>query len=730
MTKSISRRGRALRLMASTALLLSPCAAFAQSAEEPTTLDPITVEGRADGVRNTTAGPVQGIRALTASSSTRTDTPIEKTPQTIQVIPRQLLEQQSTTTISEATRNVSNVQPANPAGIANTDFAPLRIRGFPAEQWRDGIVVPYDAGDRDGLVNVERIEIPKGPGAIVFGGGFGAPLGGVLNVISKLPEDAAFAETGIRVGNHGYWNPWLDVNAPLTKEGTALFRFTGEFSKGGSDLDRVDPKRYSLNPTVTLTNKEDTTLTIQGFVNRHEQKAYQGLPFGVIGGGFNVSRHAFIGPDNTPDSYSRNAGVTVTLDHAFNDVWSLNLKGRYSESQFDQLSQILYGGDAYGAIPADGVSTWNTQNLRLFQKQKAFTINPTVKAEFDIGQTENVVLFGADYSRTKDAGYMLGGADFGTVNLDDMSYSMPFEKPDPSTGMFFFNYRNTYATAGAYTQIQSTVFDRVHLLGGLRLANIDIDYKEAALPGAPTFKTEKTKLLPRAGVLVDLTPWLSAYASYSQGMRWAGFYSAIANPVPELSEQAEAGLKFNFDDTLTGTLAVFDIRRDNVPVQTGIGQAGLSKQRSRGFDADVIWQPTREWSFLANYGYADATYDQRFQGGNGVVPKGNQLLGVPKHSGRLWANYAFSDDRLKGFSVGGGVYMASGQFVDAENQYRTKGYHTLDGKIGYERDNWRAALSVKNITDKKYYTPFAWLGGQVAPGASRTFVAEVSYLFK
>lgn len=102
---------------------------------------------------------------------------------------------------------------------------------------------------------------------------------------------------------------------------------------------------------------------------------------------------------------------------------------------------------------------------------------------------------------------------------------------------------------------------------------------------------------------------------------------------------------------------------------------------------------------------------------------------VPQHSGRLWINYAFGQDFLPGWSVGAGVYAASSQTVNAQHDWSTNGYFTVDAKIGYESEKLRASLSVKNLTGEKYYTPYNWFGGQVAPGAPRTVYGQISYKF-
>jgi iron complex outermembrane receptor protein len=197
------------------------------------------------GTTVTTAGPVDGYRALSAFSATKTATPIEYVPQSIQVIPKSVIADQNNVTVTEAIQNVSNTQGTNTLGIGTTGPTGLsNIRGFPAQQYLDGINVMYNAGDRDSLVNVERIEVLKGPNAILYGGGAGSPLGGAINVVSKLPTDRASAEAGVTFGTNRYVQPYFDINQPLSADKTALFRFTGAYTATDSFVDVVHQNRY------------------------------------------------------------------------------------------------------------------------------------------------------------------------------------------------------------------------------------------------------------------------------------------------------------------------------------------------------------------------------------------------------------------------------------------------------------------------------------------------------
>ncbi|HXI08044.1 MAG: TonB-dependent siderophore receptor [Bradyrhizobium sp.] len=677
----------------------------------------------------TTAGPVQGYRALSATSATKTDTAIERIPQNIVVIPRSVIDDQGATTVTEAVQNVSNVRPVDTRMIGNVEQVPIKIRGFGAEMWIDGYPGNlFLAGDRDGLANVERIEVLKGPNALLYGGGAGSPVGGTINVISKLPRDIARYEFGGTFGSYQHWNPYFDINQPLNDTKTALFRITGEYGQSKSFIDVLSPSHYNVNPTLTLTNREDTSLTIQGFVSQQRQQAYPGLPVeGTLFGAYRVRRDLYFGDPNISKSYSRLYGTTVTFDHQFNEIWSTNIKARFSRSEFDQMSQSpLLDPTGTGGTPVFPPSTFDVNNIDVFDRQREFSINPSLKARFSAGPTDNTLLFGVDYSRVTESGYMNTDAfPSAFVDLSDPNPVFPpFVRPAAPNLFEFFKFDNTYLTKAAYTQLQSTIFDRVHLLAGVRFNSIDTTWIETGQSVPGTYTTSAAKALPRTGIVFDLFKGLSLYASYGEGMKWSPFSTAFIVAPAETSQQREAGIKFNFGGMFSGTVAAFDIDRQNVPYTTAAFTGALSSQKSRGFETDLVFQPNSNWSVLASYGYVDAFYVTDTP----TAPAGNKLYFVPQNSGRGWINYKF-DGPWTGWSVGAGIYAASGQYVDALNRWFTPGYYTLDAKIAYETKNFRAAFFVKNLTGQEYYVPYAWLGGQVAPGAPRTFYLQTSYKF-
>lgn len=725
------------------------------------------------GTTLTTAGPVYGYQALSAMSSTKTATPIEQIPQSIQVVPKSLLKDQSATTVGEALQNVSNVQGLDQRNLAldSINIGVHKVRGFAAEQWLDGLMVVNNAGDLSAFANIERIEVLKGPSAILYGGGVGAPIGGAVNFVSKLPTDKASAEAGVKFGSHDFVQPYFDINQPLSPN--VLFRITAEYTSSKDYVDILDSDRYSINPTLTLTNKTDTSLTIQGRASKVMQQTYQGLPaFGTIAGNFRIDPHLFIGPSDIERGFSQVKSMTVSLDHKFDDYWSGNIKARWSKSSSDQRAQVLSNADFTGATPQFPPSTWLLANSEFYLEQEEKTVTANLQAKFNFAETRNVFLIGGDYSRVHNSGYFtadylgnagclffadctaspnpffpfLGPANFVpplvSVNLLAPSFSTPYRTPtlagqtiDTTSQAAFFlgplgqflqfsDMKDAYTTQGGYAQVQSTIYDRVHLLAGVRLANIKVEHIEAMVRPDPTI-TDTTKALPRAGIVVDVLPWLSPYASYSEGMKAVSSLSLKESPKPEETVQKEAGVKLHFNNQLSGTIAVFEIERNNIPVTSNLVVTTLSDQISRGYEADLVWQPNFNWQFLASYGHTDVTYAKA----KGTIRAGAKVPGVPEDSGRVWVNYRFDQPILIGISVGAGIYLASGAYVDDQNLYKTAGYHTIDARIGYDTKDFSAAFNVKNLSGEEYFVPYTYLGGQVAPGDTRTYYGTLAYRF-
>ena len=649
-----------------------------------------------------------------------------ETPQSIQVIKRVLLADQQTITLNESLRNVSGVVPTSPIFTPATDTS-TRIRGFASEQLIDGFTQYYNPGDRQSMVNIDRIEVLKGTNGILYSGGSGSPVGGLVSVISKLPEAVASREIGFKVGSYDFYQPYIDINQPLHKN--VLFRFTGEYTKAGSYLDNVKTQRYNINPTLTFTNNDTTTFTLQGKVSRWSQPDYQGLPAtGTITGNFTIPRATFINPANLPDSKSEFNGVWGTLDHKFNNIWSINLKARYSNSSFNEKTQSLAGADMFIADKPFFGNTWFLYNAALSQKQQELSFLGNATAKFDWAFTKNTVLIGADHSSFDDRGYMdvnMGAFGMG-AGMVDLSKPLVFPTyGSAGAGVDNMFVKNT--TYGGYVQLQSTVYDKLHLLTSVRLGHVGIAYKNNT--NGLDSNGGKTKFLPRVGAVFDITKEYALFVNYSEGMRGQPFVNFVGAPQPEESATIEGGLKFDIAKQLTGQIAGYQIERNNVAVTDNTDPLRRSKaagkQRSRGIETDLTWKINDGLSILANYAHTDARFSDNLAG----VPQGNRLPSVPEDSGRLWINYRFQDALLQGLSIGGGVYAQGKTYLSNNNTFRVAGYHTFDASIAYDYKNFRVATTVKNLTNEHYYQAYNYFGGRVIPSEGTTAYATFSVKF-
>jgi iron complex outermembrane recepter protein len=692
-------------------------------------------------IEHTTAGPVRGYQALTAHV-TRFEAPIKELPVSVVVIPRKVIDDQAAISQAEVFRNVSGLTPLDPLFPGGLG---VKLRGMSAERYVDGLSNYADFGVRDLLVNVERIEVLKGPANILFQGGQ-SPIGGVVNIVSKLPTPDRFAEVGVRAGGYNYGSPYVDINQPLNDSKTFLFRFAGQFETTRSNIDTIHRQSYVLDPTFTFTNNAGTSLTLQGHFSHRDQQDYPGLPAigSVDRSAYSVRRTAFLANPGLPATSSDNSSVTLRFDHKFNETFSTFTTARWATAKLYEPSQLTFGNEPtmMDLGPFFGVYGGPTQfyvaNDILDERVTEFSVSSNFIANFDFGPTKNHLLVGGDFNHVNDRGIMLGnnatGPDpvlgaFGFPQLIDFRfpYFPPFRPPvegAPDTAVFT-KINNSYQNAGATLQLFSTIYDRLHFLGGLRIATVDINFVEQAVTPPRRYDASETRVLPRLGLTFDVTDWLSVYGSYAEGLRGVSYFAGPggAPPKPEGSRQWEGGVKLDGPFGLSGTLTYFDLTRSNVATTApgALTQTQTGEQNSHGFEADFVWQPTENLSFLGSYAHIDAkvTRDENYNFLNAP------LTGAPKDSGRLWGNYAFGGE-LKGWSFGAGLYAASAEWVELGKPWTTPGYITFDANLSYKFENFTFSIAAKNIGDRRYFVQYPYLGGRVAPGEGRTLFATIS----
>lgn len=705
-------------IAALTALLASPAglhSAFAQDAtefpDEAGVIQLPQIDVGESGITATTAGPVEGYRALTAVTGTRTETPLNRIPQSIQVVPRSLIEDQQDQTLQDALENVSGVTSPEPQ---ETLLSAFTVRGFDADQFIDGTPVfgATNVFDTGTLINVERIEVLKGPSATLFGGGTGAPLGGVINVVPRIPEFEASYTAGGRGGSLGTVNPFWDINLPVS-DGKVAFRFSGDFERADSHIDFVESERVLLSPSLRAALTEDTELLIRAIHAENAYLEYSGIPAeGAVAGAFPVDRFRYSGATGTPDTRVRNTFLQARLTHDFSDATKGTVRASYYDSYFEENSTFLFGS----AVGPSAPSVFPVFSGILETDVEQFNAQASLSHAFEIGSASNTTLVGFEFDRTENPAELNFGF-IGFLDYADPNSDLDYLPPD---GTLLFTQDNIYTTHALYAQQQVTFWERLHLLGGLRWTRLTID--ERALDR----ETAEYRFTPRAGAAFDATESLTPFVSYGRGFEGVAAFTGETSAKPEESEQIEAGVRFSFDAIgLSGSAVVYELTRQNVPVadpnRPGI-QIQTGEQRARGAEFDLIWKATSALTILGNYVYTDAEVTE-----DTTVPEGDRLARVPLHSGRIAARYEFSSGRLDGLGLGLGLTAASEREITLPNDLETDAFFSIDAQASYEIGLAVLRLSIENLTDEEYFEPYQFLGQSVVrPARLRTVFLSLS----
>ena len=702
--------GLAAALLSTTALL--PATTLAQT-PAPVALPDVEVTARPDvqGYQVRRDGGLQG-------GATRTDTPLQDVPQSVVVIPRQVIQEEGLQNRADVLTNVAAVRPNVTLNLDGTG-ASDRVRGFRPEFYRDGLISFFDAGDRESLVGVNSIEVIKGPTGSLFGGGLGGGLGGIINTVSILPNATPSYEAGIRIGSYGTIRPFLDFNQPLTADGRWSARVQAEYDQNRSTVDNFSTRRNTFIPALSYQD-DRTKVTLQYLHGERRALDYSGLPaYGTVSGNFRVPYQTNVTGTDTPKTVSTRDAVTLLAEHKLDDVFTLRLATRYAVSNIEQPATAIFG--SFKPLPGT-LATFPRYNIYSHDDLNEFSVAPSVEARFTTGPVHHTVLVGFEANSVSDL-EAIPFAAATPINLLAPTYGVYVQPPSPAHS----GYRGHFTNVSGFVQDQVD-WERLHFLLSLRGSDLDVKFR--SLRAATTFETQQTRLDPRVGLSVDVLPGVAVFAGYGSGARAnQGFMpSVITRPLqPETGDQVEAGVKLDLGWGLSGQFAFFDIHRQNVAVADPtipFNTIQTGEQRSRGFDTNLVWQPTSRISVLLAYAYLDAQVTK-----DTTYPVGTRLPFVPAHSGRVFAAYRAPVPQVGDVVVGAGAYATSSQAISLAFPDRTPGYATFDTSISWQHGPLRLNLQVQNLLDKKAYVPFAYLGDSVAPIERRSafLTASVRY---
>ncbi len=660
-------------------------------------------------------GEQDGYRVTDSTTATRTDTPQRDIPQSIQVIPQQVIKDQQITRIGDATRNVSGVTQQGGYGGSTDNY---NIRGFTTyENLRNGFAVQDDLVNP---TNIERIEVLKGPASVLYGQ---FEPGGVVNYITKQPLSEPYYFAEFTAGNFSTYRPSIDISGPLNSDKTLLYRLNAAYENFGSFLDFNHQETFAIAPALTYKIGDATTLTLEYEYLKVDRTFYRGLsPDPIV---FQAPVNRFLGE---PDDY---------FSKETNSVF-INVNHRFSKNiQFRSGFSVTVNNSEESAFQPDNIVDGRTV-LRRFGAGPSYYQNYSLQndliSNFNTGSIQHQVLVGLEWHKyIRGYDYLRSTVSL-TPSIDLFNPVYGASRPaefDEAAERDRFD-RNTIAL---YLQDQVTLLPNLKLLVGGRYDFVHRKNRVQPLDSlgrnpiddATVDRIYDDAFSPRVGIVYQPIEPISIYASYTRSFNPSESQTIDRTQLPpERATQYEVGVKAELiKDRLSATFAAYDITKKNVATTDPSNSdysIPIGEVKSRGLEFDLSGQILPGWNIIASYFVNDAFVSV----GDENNPVGDSLINAPGAGGSLWTTYEIQSGNWKGLGFGGGLFYTGDREAELPNTFKIPSYVRADATIFYKRDNWRVGLNFKNLFDTRYYDS---QGYYLLPGAPLTVLGTFSVQF-
>jgi catecholate siderophore receptor len=682
----------------------------------PGTLPDVVVKGQ----REETYKP-----ELSGSSPKFTE-PLRDTPQSISVVPRQVIEDQGATSLRDALRNVSGISIAAGEGGAQGDN--LTLRGFSARNdiFLDGM---RDFGSyyRDSF-NYDQVEVLKGPASVMFGRG---STGGVLNQVSKTPGMQRFIDGSFSLGTDITKRATLDMNTPVpVGTGTAARLNLMANDSEVTDRDAARYQRFGVAPSVSFGLGTSTRANLSYVHQSEDNIPDYGLPW-LFDRPAPVDRSNFYGFE---DHDFLKTGVdigTARLEHDFNEKFTLRDQFRYAN--YDREGQISEARIPAGVTPATPIDTINVlRNQIAVESTETFLQNQIdLLSKFSTGPVDHTLVTGIEAGRETSDPTRFTFTGVPTTSLVHPDKDQDFAgRGTPTTRV-----RTTATTVGIYAVDTLKLTDQWELMGGFRYDHFDVSYREEIAGLA----FDHVDDLPswRAGVVYKPIHNGSIYFQYGTSFNPSAEALSLSRANqgldPESNETFELGTKWDLlNEKLSLRGAIFRSEKDNAretdPLNSNFTVLA-GEQRVDGVEVEAAGHITDDWQIFAGYTFLHSEVVSSKFFPNAV---GARLANVPEHTFTLWTTY-----RLPyGFTIGGGPRYVGSRTASSTvpvdpSTGRVKeapGYWVVDAMVKYEiTKNFDLQVNIYNLADEDYYDQVH--PSHIVPGAGLSALFSANFRF-
>ncbi|EFG1218357.1 TPA: ferrichrome porin FhuA [Escherichia coli] len=732
------------------ATAVSGMSVYAQAAVEPKE-DTITVTA-APAPQESAWGPAATIAARQSATGTKTDTPIQKVPQSISVVTAEEMALHQPKSVKEALSYTPGVA-VGTRGASNT-YDYLIIRGFAADGqsqnnylnglklqgnfYNDAVIDPY---------MLERAEIMRGPVSVLYGK---SSPGGLLNMVSKRPTTEPLKEVQFKAGTDSLFQTGFDFSDALDDDGVYSYRLTGLARSANAQQKGSEEQRYAIAPAFTWRPDDKTNFTFLSYFQNEPETGYYGwLPkegtVEPLPNGKRLPTDFNEGAKN--NTYSRNEKmIGYSFDHEFNDTFTVRQNLRFAQNKVSQKSVYGYGmcsdplytkdQEALKASPCLSIpqSQWGHTLTRQYvidnEKLENFSVDTQLQSKFATGSVDHTLLTGVDFMRMRNDidswfGYAGSVAPSDIYNLDRSDFDFGAH-PNPSGP---YRVLLKQKQTGLYVQDQAQ-WDKVLVTLGGRYdwadqSSFNRDY------GNKSERDDK-EFTWRGGVNYLFDNGVTPYFSYSESFEPASQTDANGDLfAPSKGKQYEVGVKYVPEDRpIVVTGALYQLTKTNNLMADPNGSLFSvegGEIRARGVELEAKAALSASVNVVGSYTYTDAEYT------TDTTYKGNTPAQVPKHMASLWADYTFFDGPLLGLTLGTGGRYTGSSYGDPANSFKVGSYTVVDALVRYDlarvgMAGSNVALHVNNLFDREYVASCFNTYGCFW-GAERQVVATATFRF-
>ncbi|CAI1869092.1 MULTISPECIES: ferrichrome porin FhuA [Serratia] len=708
--------GLAITIAAALGTLAMP--AFSADTKEET----LTVVGSSQPQQESAWGPVGTYVAKHSATGTKTDTPIEKTPQSISVVTREEMDMRQPETVKGALAYSPGVMVGNRG--ASTAYDAVNIRGFSSvgtNMYLDGLKLQddnYSIYQIDPYF-LERAEVLRGPSSVLYGK---SNPGGVVALVSKRPTTESLREVQFKMGTDNLFQTGFDFGGAVDDDGVYSYRLTGLARDEDQQQVGEKSKRYAIAPSFSWRPDDRTSLTfLSSFQDDPDLGFYGWLPKeGTVQNGINGKLPTSFN-DGEPgyNNISRKQQmVGYAFEHGFDDVWTVRQNLRYSKMDLDYRS--IYGQGISPTNPAE--LTRGVMNSK--EHLSSFAVDTQAQAKFATGVVDHTLLMGVDYMRMRnDVVYQYGTAS--PLNVVAPQYG---NQNYTITGGA--SQVNRQEQTGLYVQDQAEWNQWVLTMGG-RYDWSDTNSTNRLNQNSVS-KQKDNEFTGRAGLNYVFENGIAPYVSYSESFEPTSGTDVNGNTfAASKGKQYEAGVKFAPKDRpITASMAIYQLTKTNNKVADPnniFASIQGGEIRSRGVELEAKAALSANLNLLGSYTYTDAEYSKD------TTLQGNTPAAIPKHMASLWADYTFHETAISGLTLGSGVRYVGSSYGDEANTFKVKDYTVVDAAIKYDLARFNLpgssiGINVNNLFDKEYVSScFATYGCYW--GAERQVVATATFRF-